>query len=100
MKYSKEKEQFQKVYEGVLKRKYKSIKYIEINEEEFDETFETISWTHTFKVTIIWDVREAIREKESFGNLARIGADIFQVMFKKSGMPWVYLKSIEDIKKL
>lgn len=96
MKYSKEKEQFQKVYEGVLKRKYKSIKYIEIDEEEFDTSFESESWSPSFKVHIIWDVREAIREKENFSNLGRLGADLFYSMFKKHALPWVYLKDIDD----
>ena len=34
MKYSKEKEQFQKIFGGILKRKYKCIKSVNVDDED------------------------------------------------------------------
>jgi len=68
MKYSKEKEQFQKIFGGVLKRKYKCIKSVNVDDEEFEASFDSEGWAPSFDVYVEWDVREAINNDESFGN--------------------------------
>jgi hypothetical protein len=95
MKYSKEKEQFQKIFGSVLKRKYKSIKSVNVDDAEFDESFDSEGWAPSFDVYVEWNVREAIVNNESFGNLSSIGSDLFYTMFKKRAVPWIKLRDID-----
>jgi len=96
MKYSKEKEQFQKIFGGVLKRKYKCIKSVNVDDEEFEASFDSEGWAPSFDVYVEWDVREAINNGESFGNLSSLGSEILYNMFKKRAVPWIKLKSELD----
>jgi hypothetical protein len=93
MKYSKEKEQFQKIFGGVLKRKYKCIKSVNVDDEEFEESFGSEGWAPSFSVYVEWSVREALEYNESFGNLSSLGSELFYTMFQKRAVPWIKLKS-------
>jgi hypothetical protein len=93
MKYSKEKEQFQKIFGSVLKRKYKCIKSVNVDDEEFEESFGSEGWAPSFSVYVEWSVREALEYDESFGNLSSLGSELFYTMFQKRAVPWIKLKS-------
>jgi len=93
MKYSAEKEQFQKVFGGILKRKYKCIKSVNVDDEEFEESFGSEGWAPSFDVYVEWNVREALEYDESFDNLSLLGSEILYNMFKKRAVPWIKLKS-------
>jgi hypothetical protein len=93
MKYSAEKEQFQKVFGGILKRKYKCIKSVNVDDEEFEESFDSEGWAPSFNVYVEWNVREALEYGESFENLSSLGSEILYNMFKKRAVPWIKLKS-------
>jgi hypothetical protein len=93
MKYSKEKEQFQKIFGSVLKRKYKCIKSVNVDDEEFEESFGSEGWAPSFSVYVEWSVREALEYNESFGNLSSLGSELFYTMFQKRAVPWIKLKS-------
>jgi hypothetical protein len=93
MKYSKEKEQFQKIFGSVLKRKYKCVKSVDVDDEEFDASFDSESWAPSFTVYVEWNVREALEYDESFGDLSLLGSDLFYTMFQKRAIPWIKLKS-------
>mgnify|MGYP003342690465 CR=1 FL=1 len=98
MKYSAEKEQFQKVFEGTLKRRYKSIQSVTVDDKEFDNAFDNDSrlFALTFDVIIRWSVKKALEENESFGNLSTLGSELIYNMFKKRMVPWIKLKSEFD----
>ncbi len=95
MKYSKEKEQFQKIFGGVLKRKYKCIKSVNVDDEEFEASFDSEGWAPSFDVYVEWNVREAINNNESFDNLSSLGSEILYTMFKKRAVPWIKLKDTD-----
>jgi hypothetical protein len=96
MNYSKEKEQFQKVFGGILKRRYKSIVEVEVNPEDFEEIME-YGKDYPFRtlgVTVNWKVQVSIKNNETFGNLSSLGQDIFHAMFKIKGVvPWIHLET-------
>jgi hypothetical protein len=96
MKYSAEKEQFQKVFGGILKRKYKCIKSVNVDDEEFEESFGSEEWAPSFNVYVEWNVSESIQNNERFGNLSSLGSEILYNMFKKRAVPWIKLKSELD----
>ena len=95
MKYSTEKEQFQTVFGGILKRKYKSIKSVNVDDEEFEASFDSEGWATSFDVYVEWNVREAINNNESFGNLSSLGSEILYNMFKKRAVPWIKLRDTD-----
>ena len=94
MNYSKEKEQFQKVFGGILKRKYKSIVEVEVNPEDFEVIME-YGKDYPFRtlgVTVNWDVQVSIKNNETFRNFSSLGQDIFYAMFTIKGVvPWINL---------
>jgi len=95
MKYSTEKEQFQTVFGGVLKRKYKCIKSVNVDDEEFEASFDSEGWAPSFDVDIEWNVREAINNNESFGNLSSLCSEILYNMFKKRAVPLIKLRDVD-----
>ena len=99
MNYSKEKEQFQKVFGGILKRKYKSIVEVEVNPEDFEEIMENGKDYpfRTLGVTVHWNVQVLIKNNETFANFSSLGQDIFYAMFKIKGVvPWIHLETIYE----
>ena len=96
MNYSKEKEQFQKVFGGILKRRYKSVVDVEVSPEDFEEIMEYGN-DYPFKtlgIVVKWKVQVAIKNKETLGNLSSLGQDIFLSMFKIKGIvPWIHLET-------
>ncbi len=76
MKYSTEKEQFQTVFGGVLKRKYKCIKSVNVDDEEFEASFDSEGWAPSFDVYVEWDVREAQRPAQRVGTVGH--GDVLQ----------------------
>jgi hypothetical protein len=93
MKYSKEKEQFQKIFGSVLKRKYKCVKSVNVDDEEFEESFGSEGWAPSFNVYVEWSVREALEYDERFDDLSSLGSDLLYTMFQKRAIPWIKLKS-------
>jgi hypothetical protein len=93
MKYSKEKEQFQKIFGSVLKRKYKCVKSVNVDDEEFEESFGSEGWAPSFNVYVEWNVREALEYDERFDDLSSLGSDLLYTMFQKRAIPWIKLKS-------
>jgi hypothetical protein len=96
MKYKEELLQYQKVFEGTLKRKYKSINDVKVGPESFEEIMEySKDYPHkTLDVIVKWDVRVSIDNDEHFTNLSSLGGELFYIMFKIKGVvPWINLES-------
>ena len=94
MNYNTDFLKYQKVFEGTLKRKYKSIVDVSVDAESFERIMENGRDypIETLDVTIKWKVRVAVEENETFGNLSSLGMDLFYSMFKIKGVvPWVDL---------
>jgi hypothetical protein len=94
MNYNTDFLKYQKVFEGTLKRKYKSITSVEVNLKDFEEIMgynNDYPPTH-LGITIKWKVRVAIEEDENFTGLSSLGQDLFYSMFKIKGVvPWITL---------
>ena len=85
---------YQKVFEGTLRRKYKSIVDVSVDAEAFEQIMENGRDypIETLGVTIKWKVRVAVEENETFGNLSSLGMDLFYSMFGIKGVvPWISL---------
>ena len=99
MNYNTEFLQYQKVFEGTLKRKYKSIVDVSVDAETFEKIMEN-GWDYpieTLGVTIKWKVRVALENNESFTNFSSLGQDLFYSMFKIKGVvPWINLETIYE----
>lgn len=97
MNYNTDFLKYQKVFEGTLKRKYKSITSVEVNSKDFEEIMEynnDFPPTH-LGINIKWKVRVAIEENETFTGLSSLGQDLFYSMFKIKGVvPWINLDTV------
>lgn len=96
MNYNTEFLQYQKVFGGTLKRKYKSITKVEVNPKDFEEIMEyNGDYPPTLLgINITWRVRVAIKENESFSGLSSLGQDLFHSMFKIKGVvPWINMET-------
>jgi len=99
MNYNTDFLKYQKVFEGTLKRKYKSIVDVSVDAESFERIMENGRDypIETLDVTIKWKVRVAVEENETFGNLSSLGMDLFYSMFKIKGVvPWITLDTIYE----
>jgi hypothetical protein len=94
MNYNKEFLQYQTIFKGTLKRKYKSIVDVDVDREVFEQIMESgkdFPW-QTLGVTVKWKVRVALENDETLGNLSSLGTDLFYSMFKIKGVvPWITL---------
>lgn len=94
MNYNKEFLQYQTIFKGTLKRKYKSIVDVDVDPEVFEKIMENgkdFPW-ETLGVTVKWKVKVAIKNDETLGNLSSLGQDLFYSMFKINGVvPWISL---------
>jgi hypothetical protein len=94
MNYNKEFLQYQTIFKGTLKRKYKSIVDVDVDREVFEQIMESgkdFPW-QTLGVTVKWKVRVALENDETLGNLSSLGQDLFYSMFKIKGVvPWITL---------
>jgi hypothetical protein len=66
---------------------------VNVDDEEFEESFGSEGWAPSFSVYVEWSVREALEYNESFGNLSSLGSELFYTMFQKRAVPWIKLKS-------
>lgn len=99
MNYNTDFLNYQKVFEGTLKRKYKSIVGVSVDAEAFERIMENGKDypIETLGVTIKWKVRVAVEENETFGNFSSLGQDLFYSMFKIKGVvPWISLETIYE----
>ena len=94
MNYNKEFLQYQTIFKGTLKRKYKSIVDLDVDREVFEQIMESgkdFPW-QTLGVTVKWKVRVALENDETLSNLSSLGQDLFYAMFKIKGVvPWITL---------
>ena len=94
MNYNKEFLQYQSIFMGTLKRKYKSIVDVDVDPEAFEQIMESgkdFPW-QTLGVTVKWKVIVALENDETLGNLSSLGQDLFYSMFKIKGVvPWITL---------
>ena len=94
MNYNKEFLQYQTIFKGTLKRKYKSIVDVDVDPEAFEQIIESgkdFPW-QTLGVTVKWKVIVALENDETLGNLSSLGQDLFYSMFKIKGVvPWITL---------
>ena len=94
MNYNKEFLQYQTIFKGTLKRKYKSIVDVDVDPEAFEQSMESgkdFPW-QTLGVTVKWKVIVALENDETLGNLSSLGQDLFYSMFKIKGVvPWITL---------
>lgn len=99
MKYKEELLQYQKVFEGTLKRKFKCITDVKVDPKSFEEIME-YGKDYPYKtldVIVKWDVIVSIKNGENFTNLSSLGQDLFYFMFKIKGVvPWINLESEES----
>jgi hypothetical protein len=99
MNYNEEFLKYQKIYERTLKKKYSSIKKVELS--DLDTFISILEKGYNFPLErmdadITWNVREAIQKGESFEKLGETGENIFKIMFGLSGVfPWVNLITID-----
>lgn len=96
MNYNTDFLKYQKVFEGTLKRKYKSIVGVSVDADAFERIMKNGRDypIETLGVTIKWKVRVAVEENETFGNLSSLGMDLFYSMFKIKGVvPWINLET-------
>jgi hypothetical protein len=66
---------------------------VNVDDEEFEESFGSEGWAPSFNVYVEWSVREALEYDESFGNLSSLGSELFYTMFQKRAVPWIKFKS-------
>jgi len=95
MKYKVELLQLQRVFENSLKKKYKSIKKVEVNPERFEEMMDRESnYVFLLDVDIYWDVRDAVENNENFEGLSETAKYFIEYVLKKPFVvPWINLKS-------
>jgi hypothetical protein len=95
MKYKVELLQLQRVFENSLKKKYKSIKRVEVNPERFEEMMDRESdYVFTLDIDIYWDVRVAVENDESFTKLTDTAKYFIEYVLKRPFVvPWINLKS-------
>lgn len=99
MKYKEDYLNYQKIFEGTLKRKYKCVISVDVDASDFEEIMEygRDYPTKTLGITLKWNVRVAINENESFGELSSLGMDLFYSMFRIKGVvPWISLESVYE----
>jgi len=95
MNYNKQLEDYQRIFEKSLKKRFKSIVRVEVDPSEFEYVMENKSTFNIFSVKIYWDVYVAVRENETLGGITPLGSEILKLMFNIDGGPWIDLIQIK-----
>jgi hypothetical protein len=99
MKYKEDYSNYQRIFEGTLKRKYKCVISVDVNASDFEEIMELGEDypTKILDVNLKWNVRVALDKNESFGNLSSLGTDLFYSMFRIKGVvSWINLETVYE----
>jgi len=95
MNYNKQLEDYQRIFEKSLKKRFKSIVRVEVDPSEFEYVMENKSTFNMFSVKIYWDVYVAVKENETLGGITPLGSEILKFMFNIDGGPWIDLIQIK-----